>query len=568
MDNQKDGDNQPVSADLGTPIELKTASDKENKKQKNKKKIAICAGVIAVLAIAGGITVAILLNQNKGDIAKNVDDSAAPEKEAASEYKIEGDGLSDFDLKFLQIENNGKNLVYSPLSIKYALAMLADGTDGDSNTQITNILGDFRPKSYINSKNRSLANAMFVRDNFKDSILPTYTEDLRKNYNAEVVYDSFASANGINKWVSDKTLGIVNNLTDDTTVSHLDFALINALAIDMNWNNQLQCSPDLGKKSGVPCMDYSVDYAHEKYSEDIVPTDLNLTNFDGAGNVKTREVGASINNYDIIKEIGEEKIRETVKAEYEKWYEKDKVSNQQECPRLRASSWATDTEKEIYCGETDKVINRYIEELAKNYGRTDISTDFYLYDDENVKVFAKDLQEYDGSTLQYIGIMPKQEELSKYVAEADAKKVDGLVAGLKSINNESFKQGVVTKITGYIPLFNFDAELLLKDDLGKLGIKDIFQDTADLSKMTTAKDEYISTAIHKANIDFSNDGIRAAAVTMAGGQGSTGGGFDYLWDVPVETIDITFDKPYMFLIRDKATGAVWFAGSVYQPTQG
>ena len=568
MDNQKDGDNQPVSADLGTPIELKTASDKENKKQKNKKKIAICAGVIAVLAIAGGITVAILLNQNKGDIAKNVDDSAAPEKEAASEYKIEGDGLSDFDLKFLQIENNGKNLVYSPLSIKYALAMLADGTDGDSNTQITNILGDFRPKSYINSKNRSLANAMFVRDNFKDSILPTYTEDLRKNYNAEVVYDSFASANGINKWVSDKTLGIVNNLTDDTTVSHLDFALINALAIDMNWNNQLQCSPDLGKKSGVPCMDYSVDYAHEKYSEDIVPTDLNLTNFDGAGNVKTREVGASINNYDIIKEIGEEKIRETVKAEYEKWYEKDKVSNQQECPRLRASSWATDTEKEIYCGETDKVINRYIEELAKNYGRTDISTDFYLYDDENVKVFAKDLQEYDGSTLQYIGIMPKQEELSKYVAEADAKKVDGLVAGLKSINNESFKQGVVTKITGYIPLFNFDAELLLKDDLGKLGIKDIFQDTADLSKMTTAKDEYISTAIHKANIDFSNDGIRAAAVTMAGGQGSTGGGFDYLWDVPVETIDITFDMPYMFLIRDKATGAVWFAGSVYQPTQG
>lgn len=568
MDNQKDGDNQPVSADLGTPIELKTASDKENKKQKNKKKIAICAGVIAVLAIAGGITAAILLNQDKGDIAKNVDDSAAPEKEAASEYKIEGDGLSDFDLKFLQIENNGKNLVYSPLSIKYALAMLADGTDGDSNTQITNILDDFRPKSYINSKNRSLANAMFVRDTFKDSILPTYTEDLRKNYNAEVVYDSFASANGINKWVSDKTLGIVNNLTDDTTVSHLDFVLINALAIDMNWNNQLQCSPDLGKKSGVPCMDYSVDYAHEKYSEDIVPTDLNLTNFDGAGNVKTREVGASINNYDIIKEIGEEKIRETVKAEYEKWYEKDKVSNQQECLRLRASSWATDTEKEMYCGETDKVINRYIEELAKNYGRTDISTDFYLYDDENVKVFAKDLQEYDGSTLQYIGIMPKQEELSKYVAEADAKKVDGLVAGLKSINNESFKQGVVTKITGYIPLFNFDAELPLKDDLGKLGIKDIFQDTADLSKMTTAKDEYISTAIHKANIDFSNDGIRAAAVTMAGGQGSTGGGFDYLWDVPVETIDITFDKPYMFLIRDKATGAVWFAGSVYQPTQG
>ena len=49
--------------------------------------------------------------------------------------------------------------------------------------------------------------------------------------------------------------------------------------------------------------------------------------------------------------------------------------------------------------------------------------------------------------------------------------------------------------------------------------------------------------------------------------GGAGGGdpFDYLYQVPVEEIDLTFDKPYMFLIRDKENGEVWFVGTVYEP---
>ena len=31
------------------------------------------------------------------------------------------------------------------------------------------------------------------------------------------------------------------------------------------------------------------------------------------------------------------------------------------------------------------------------------------------------------------------------------------------------------------------------------------------------------------------------------------------------TIDLDFDKPYMYIIRDKSTGEVWFAGTVYEP---
>ena len=101
-----------------------------------------------------------------------------------------------------------------------------------------------------------------------------------------------------------------------------------------------------------------------------------------------------------------------------------------------------------------------------------------------------------------------------------------------------------------------------------MGVKDVFDSSkADLSRMMkNSSGEFISKTIHKANIDFSNDGIKAAATTVVSGLGATGcDSFDYEYDVPVEEIDLTFDKPFMYIIRDKATGEVWFTGSVYEP---
>ena len=81
------------------------------------------------------------------------------------------------------------------------------------------------------------------------------------------------------------------------------------------------------------------------------------------------------------------------------------------------------------------------------------------------------------------------------------------------------------------------------------------------------KKQFIGDASHKATIDFSNDGIKAAAVTAMGGMGAAHAcSYDYEFEVPVEEIDVTFDKPYVYIIRDKDTGEVWFTGAVYEPT--
>ena len=130
---------------------------------------------------------------------------------------------------------------------------------------------------------------------------------------------------------------------------------------------------------------------------------------------------------------------------------------------------------------------------------------------------------------------------------------------------ENFKDGYLTYIHGYIPKFSFEYELSLKDDLKKMGVTDVFeQGKSNLSNMTDDDSLYIDSAKHKANIEFTQDGIKAAAATMAGGAGA-GDWYDYFIDMPTENIDISFDKPYMFLIRDKKTGETWFVGTVYEP---
>jgi serpin B len=100
-----------------------------------------------------------------------------------------------------------------------------------------------------------------------------------------------------------------------------------------------------------------------------------------------------------------------------------------------------------------------------------------------------------------------------------------------------------------------------------MGITDIFTDDADLSKISKKEKLYIDTAVHKANIVFSNDGIKASAATAFGGKGAAACKFDYFYEPEIEEIDITFDKPYLYLIIDSNTKEVWFTGTVYEPKE-
>ena len=527
--------------------DLQSNNIDNNPKKANKKKSLIIITIILVIIVAG-ILVFLKVKKNNSKPDDNKQNQVEVKRENKySEYQLKDNTLSNFDLYFLQLENNKKNMIYSPLSIKYVLEMLNSGAEGETKNQITDILGTYVNKKYTNNRNMSFANALFVRNSYKDSIKTSYIDTLLNQYNATVAYDDFKSANTINNWVSNKTFKLINNAFNDSDIKNYDFVLANALAIDMDWVNKIQ---DLYNP-------YIVDYKHEKFYEYVTPLtesgyrELAFKDYNKKTNAV--EFSAVVNKYDIINELGEDNIRKTVSDDYNAWLKNG------------------GNDSYAMCGENateDKLdLDKYVKELSANYQTISSSTDFQFYVDDGVKVFAKDLKKYNGTTLQYIGIMPTDGNLSNYIKNINASSLSELISKIKPIAFDSFKDGVVTDIHGYIPMFKFDYQLDLVNDLNTLGIKDVFDSNlANLSNLTTDK-AYISDAKHKATIDFSNDGIKAGAFTAGGGAGAGGCGYDYQFKVPVENIDLTFDKPYMFIIRDKDTNEVWFAGTVYETTE-
>ncbi len=535
-----------------------------------KTKVIIIALLLIIIAVVGCVLGYQYMNKEKDteDVATEKKEEKQEEKKETkkmSEYQID-EGLSNFDLSFLKMENQKENLVYSPLSIKYALGMLEEAAEGDAKEEISNILSSYKVKDYTNSKNMSFGNALFVRDTF--DVKKEYKSLLQEKYNADVITDSFESADTINSWISDKTLKLIENLVTDDDVKSLNFALVNALGIDMEWRTKFLSNDrdyDKDKNLKLDC-----DYEHINNTWWKTPAEVRSHEFENINDkVSGMEIYATLNNYDIMNELGEDKIRETVTEEFMKWAKNE-------------GKEYTDTFNGDYSDENIKKVAKeylegtdnndswltqegYLKELDSNYKDVSYSTDFSLYVDDEVKMFAKDLKEYDGTTLEYIAIMPTEEELDKFIEDTNVEEIKDLIGNLKELKSENFNDGVITEITGYIPKFKFDYDLDLMEDLNKMGIAAVFeQGKAELTNLTEDEDTYISDAKHKANIEFTQDGIKASAVTMAGGMGA-GEFFDYVFEVPIEKIDLTFDKPYMFLIRDKETGEVWFAGNVYEP---
>ena len=531
---------------------------------KNKTTHAKAFGILLILIIFISVGCILLFNKNnKGDEESGKE---VVSKEYKSDYRISSNSLEAFDLYFLQLENEKVNKIYSPLSIKYALEMLMEATEGDSKEQIAAVIGDYEARTYTNSENMSFANAMFVKNAFKESIKQDYISKIKSKFNAEIVFDPFESAKTINSWIKNKTLNLLDDIVDDNTVKQLDFALVNALAIDMEWEEKFfDNDAPLKHKTATA-------YSHEKipgsdfryqwiYTDDRILYSENFENINE--DISALKVKASFNRYDIISKLGEENIRKTVGDAYRDYINNNPTSDFWDNETKTSKKYSDLSETEID-NLVDEYLDRYIEEISQNYKDEAYITDFSFYVDDSVKVFAKDLKEYNGTTLQYVGIMPTSVSLDSYISNIDASKVNTLISSLKPMKLESFKDGYVTEIDGYVPKFKFDYTLQLKEDLNKLGITDIFDlNKANLSGLTSVK-QYISTVEHIANIEFTQYGIKAAAVTMFGGTGAAGD-FDYFFEVPYEKIDLTFNKPYMFIIRDKSTGEVWFAGTVYNP---
>ena len=169
-------------------------------------------------------------------------------KESGTKPNISLNKNNNFDYKFIkQIEGNDNTLV-SPLSMAYLLSMIQSGAKGNTLNELNIALDnyDLLPMENIDSK-ISMSNSMWINNKYKNDINNTFATALKINYHSEVLYDEFINADNINKWVSEKTYNMINELFPSDSVNSVDtiMALVNAIGINFKWDEEFDCNKTL-----------------------------------------------------------------------------------------------------------------------------------------------------------------------------------------------------------------------------------------------------------------------------------------------------------------------------------
>jgi serine protease inhibitor len=108
-----------------------------------------------------------------------------------------------------------------------------------------------------------------------------------------------------------------------------------------------------------------------------------------------------------------------------------------------------------------------------------------------------------------------------------------------------------------LPRFNLSSSFELGKALSSMGMRQAFAPGADFSGMTGVRGLFISLLVHKARVEVDEKGTRASAAT----------GVVMTKAVRVPTV-FSADHSFLFLIRERGTGAILFMGRLADPSRG
>ena len=147
---------------------------------------------------------------------------------------------------------------------------------------------------------------------------------------------------------------------------------------------------------------------------------------------------------------------------------------------------------------------------------------------------------YNGTNLSMLVILPRGntlnislENLNKWRENLEMKRVD---------------------IT--FPKFKIDVKFSLKESLEAMGIREVFTGRADLSLISPQREIFASDVFHETYVSVDEKGTEAAAATGIPIEKTS---------VPLPPVEFRVDHPFLFLIEDRSTGAIFFIGWVEEP---
>jgi len=156
---------------------------------------------------------------------------------------------------------------------------------------------------------------------------------------------------------------------------------------------------------------------------------------------------------------------------------------------------------------------------------------------------------YDGQELSMVILLPDAGQFDEYEDSFDIEQLDTIVDNLST-----------SKVALTMPKFTYESEFSLAQTLDTMGMPDAFSASADFSGIDGVPGRLVITdVIHKAFVLVDESGTEAAAATaVIVGATSAPNGQD--------VIEVTVDRPFIFLIRDIQTRMILFIGRVLDPT--
>ena len=205
--------------------------------------------ILLVLAMALGMTACSQVSAN--DLMKDVPAKAVdvlPDMDAGAA------AAADFGVRLFKTSiEEGENTLISPLSVLYALAMTANGVDGETLTQMEKVLGmdvdnlnsymlaylDLLPET--KDYKMSLANSIWFKDDPNFAVEQSFLQTNADYYGAGAYKAAFdeGTRNDINNWVKEHTDGMIPEIIDEIPDEAIMY-LVNALAFDAKWADEYE----------------------------------------------------------------------------------------------------------------------------------------------------------------------------------------------------------------------------------------------------------------------------------------------------------------------------------------
>ncbi|NMO17328.1 serpin family protein [Pyxidicoccus fallax] len=148
---------------------------------------------------------------------------------------------------------------------------------------------------------------------------------------------------------------------------------------------------------------------------------------------------------------------------------------------------------------------------------------------------------YDGDALSMVILAPPAGQLAAFEASLDADLLANAIASLSD-----------DKVSLSMPAFEIRGNANLDRPLQELGLAKAYGD-ADFSAMTKEAALQIKTVVHQAFIHVDEKGTEAQAATAV------------VLGERAASSELNLDRPFVFLIRDRATGAILFLGRLVTP---